>query len=203
MRKIIDPPLNAAGRFLARMGITANMVTVGGFVMGMGVIPALLVFDSPLLALACVILNRVADGLDGAVARAGKPSDQGGFLDIALDFLFYSALPVAFAFWQPEPFALPALFLVYSFIGTGTSFLTYAIIAAKKGLSESDQKRGKKSIFYLGGLTEGTETIAVLIAMCIWPQYFPWFAWIFGSLCWVTTADRIWRGYKDFGPDQS
>ena len=31
--------------------------------------------------------------LDGSVARLTQPTDAGGFLDIALDFVFYATIP--------------------------------------------------------------------------------------------------------------
>ena len=48
-------------------------------------------------ALLCIVLNRIGDGLDGQVARLGKPTDGGAYLDITLDFIFYSAVVFGFA----------------------------------------------------------------------------------------------------------
>ena len=125
-----------------------------------------------LLGLILILASRAADGLDGAVARAnGSTSDRGGFLDIVLDFLFYSSIPFAFALAAPEQNAVAAAFLIWSFIGTGASFLGYAVIAEKRGISTD--ARGRKSLFYLGGLTEGAETILFLCLVCLWPQHLP------------------------------
>ena len=194
MRRLIDPPLNAAGRAIARRGISANAVTVVGFVIGLGAVPALAA-GNHLAALALIIGNRLADGLDGAVARATGPSDVGGYLDIVLDFIFYSAVVFGVALGRPDQ-AVYAAFLIFSFIGTGASFLAYAIIAAKRGLTT--QSQGRKSIFYLGGLTEGTETILAFVLICLLPDYFPWIAIIFGVMCWITTAGRIAMAVRDF-----
>lgn len=194
LRKFIDPPLNRAGRLLSRAGISANAMTVTGFVVGMGALPAL-AFQRVDIALICILLNRLADGLDGAIARQTGPTDLGGYLDIVLDFLFYSAVPFGFALMDPE-YALPAAFLIFSFVGTGSSFLAYAIVAEK--LKVTTDIRGKKSFFYLGGLTEGAETIGLFILICLFPQYFAEMAWIFGGLCWITTATRIWAGVQRF-----
>jgi len=132
--------------------------------------------------------NRLLDGLDGCVARLTRPSDVGGFLDIALDMLFYSSVPFAFAIFASEN-QLPACFLIYSFIGTGSSFLAFAVISAKRGVKSAE--KSQKSFFYSTGLIEGTETAIFLLLLCLIPQHFPWLAWIFGSLCWLTTAIRI------------
>lgn len=194
LRRVIDPPLNAAGRGLARVGVSANAVTVVGFVVGLGAVPALAAQEYG-IALALIAANRLSDGLDGAVARASGPSDLGGYLDIVLDFIFYSAVVFGVALGRPEE-AVFAAFLIFSFIGTGASFLAYAIIAAKRGVTT--EARGRKSIFYLGGLTEGAESIACFVAICLFPAHFPWIAAVFGAMCWITTASRIGQAVVSF-----
>jgi phosphatidylglycerophosphate synthase len=140
------------------------------------------------LALGLILANRLADGLDGAVARRRGLTDLGGYLDIVLDFFFYAGVPFFFAVGRPDA-ALPAAFLVFSFVGTGSSFLAFAALAAKRGVKT--QIRGRKSIYYLGGLTEGTETIGLFVLICLLPGYFALFAWTFGVLCWITAAGRV------------
>jgi phosphatidylglycerophosphate synthase len=194
LRKLIDPPLDAVGRRLARAGVTANSVTWTGFLVGVGAW-ALLVLGSYWGALALILLNRLADGIDGAVARHGRISDLGGYLDIVLDFLFYAGVVFFFAVGRPGD-ALPAAFLIFSFVGTGASFLAFAALAAKRNITTA--ARGAKSIYYLGGLTEGSETIALFVAICLFPDLFAWFAWIFGGLCWLTTAVRIFMAVETF-----
>ena len=146
-------------------------------------------------ALWFVIANRFIDGLDGAVARASRSSDFGGYLDIVCDFIFYSAIPLAFAVARPET-ALAAAFLIFSFIGTATRFLGFAILAEKHQVTT--QIRGKKAFYYLGGLTEGAETILLFLAILVWPDHFSVMAIIFGILCWVTTGTRIYAAYRQF-----
>lgn len=194
MRRIIDPPLDAAGRRVAALGLGANTITLGGFAVGLLAIP-LLAVESYGAALAAILANRLADGLDGAVARHRGPSDLGGYLDIVCDFLFYSAVVFGFALARPEN-ALPAAFLIFAFVGTGASFLAFAAIAAKRGLTSA--KRGRKSLYYLGGLTEGTETIAAFVVLCLFPDAFAAIAYGFGLLCWITTAARILTAWRSF-----
>ena len=194
LRPLIDRLLNPIGRGLVTLGVTANQVTIIGAAFGLiaaGFVAASLFY----LALWFVIANRVIDGLDGAVARASRSSDFGGYLDIVSDFIFYSAIPLAFAVARPET-ALAAAFLIFSFIGTATSFLGFAILAEKHHVTT--QIRGKKAFYYLGGLTEGTETILLFIAILVWPDYFSVMAIIFGILCWVTTCTRIYAAYRQF-----
>jgi phosphatidylglycerophosphate synthase len=188
LRRLIDPPLERLSRPLAGLGLSANATSWIGFALGLGAIAAI-ARQSYAVGLALLLLNRLFDGLDGAIARQRGPSDLGGFFDIVLDFIVYSGIPFAFALADPVANGLPAAFLVFSFVGTGTSFLAFAIMAAKRGLST--ELRGRKSLYYLGGLTEGTETIAAFVLACLFPAFFPLIAWIFGALCWLTTATRI------------
>lgn len=195
MRRIIDPPLDRIGRRAAAAGISADAVTLCGFAIGLLVIPAL-ALEWYGAALAVIAVNRIADGIDGATARHAGISDLGGYLDIVCDFIFYAAVVFGFALGRPQT-AVAAAFLLLSFVGTGTSFLAYAAMAAKRQVTTS--LRGTKSLYYLGGLTEGTETIALFVAFCLVPDLFVPLAYGFGALCWVTTASRTvtaWRSLR-------
>ncbi len=188
LRRLIDPPLERLSRPLAGLGLSANAASWIGFALGLGAMAAI-GGRAYGLGLALLLLNRLFDGLDGAIARRRGVSDLGGFLDIVLDFIVYSGIPFAFALADPAANGVAAAFLIFSFVGTGTSFLAFAIMAAKRGLSSD--LRGRKSLYYLGGLTEGTETIVALVLACLLPGSFPLIAYVFGGLCWLTTATRI------------
>ncbi|MRG71853.1 CDP-alcohol phosphatidyltransferase family protein [Alphaproteobacteria bacterium HT1-32] len=195
IRPYIDRPLALAAEILVARKISANTVTLAGFFIGLAAVPAIAAGAYP-LALTLILINRLSDGLDGAVARLTGKTDLGGYLDIVCDFIFYSAIIFGFALASPGN-SLSAAFLIFSFMGTGSSFLTFAIMAEKRGITTDI--RGSKSLYYLGGLTEGTETIALFVAICLWPEYFPVLAWAFGALCWVTTISRIIAARQTFG----
>jgi phosphatidylglycerophosphate synthase len=135
-----------------------------------------------------LLANRLADGIDGALARRTGATDLGGYLDIVLDFIIYSGCAFAFALAQPEN-ALAAAFLIFSFMGTGSSFLAFAIFAAKRKLD--GEAATNKSFYYLGGITEGTETILLFVIILLFPSWFPITAYVYGALCWLTTIGRI------------
>jgi phosphatidylglycerophosphate synthase len=134
------------------------------------------------------------DGLDGAVARLTTPTDRGAFLDITLDFLFYASIPLAFAVADPAPNALPAAVLLAAFIGTGSSFLAFSVFAERRGLKSEDYPQ--KGFYYLGGLTEATETLICFGLMCLWPQHFAWWAYGFAVLCALTIVTRVLAGWR-------
>ena len=74
--------------------------------------------------------------------------------------------------------------------------LAFAAIAAKRGLTSVDYP--DKSFYFLGGLTEATETLAFFAAMCLWPEHFDILAYVFSALCAVTIATRLWWGWRAF-----
>ena len=195
VRPLINRPLNSAGRFLARRGVGANTVTLAGLVIGL--LAALAIGTGYFaLAFALIVVNRIIDGLDGAVARASTPTDRGGYLDIVIDYVFYSSIPFAFAVIDPTHNAIPAAALLAGFCLTCSSFLTFATIAAKRGLET--ETHGKKSFFYSTGLVEGTETIAFFLAMAAMPHWFPILAWVFAALCVLTAIQRSALAMKVF-----
>ena len=188
LRPWIDPPLDAAAARAVAAGLTADAVTMTG--LGVGLIGAAAVaLGAPLLGLFLLACTRLADGLDGAIARRTILTDRGGFLDIVADFAIYAAYPLAFAVTDPAANALAAASLLASIIVSGTAFLAFAAIAAKRGMSTAAQ--GEKTIYYLAGLAEGAETIAAFAAMCVWPQAFAGIAWAFAAVCGLTGAARV------------
>ncbi|WP_305984379.1 CDP-alcohol phosphatidyltransferase family protein [Roseibium sp. MMSF_3544] len=198
IRPLIDPPLNRMGQLLANAGIGPNTITLTGFAIGLGAAVAIAT-GFFLLGFVLIALNRLADGLDGAVARVTKKTDLGGYLDITLDFFFYGAIPLAFAIQNPASNALPAAALLCSFYANGSAFLAFAIMAERRGLTTDRQ--GKKSLYYLGGLAEGTETIALFLLMALLPAWFPVLAWAFAAVCFVSATARVLIGVKSLDRD--
>ena len=190
--KIVAPMLRGSAEYLYDKGVKANQVTITGFFVGMSVL-LLLSFELYYLAIAAIVFNRVCDGLDGAIARQAGASDAGAFLDIVLDFIFYAAVVFGFALANPEQNALAAAFLLFSFMGTGSSFLAFAILAQKRSIP--NMQYPNKGFYYLGGLAEGTETIIFLVLICLFSQWFCYLAIGFGLVCWITTITRVVGGY--------
>ncbi len=198
-RRLIDPPLDAAGRRLAAWGATPNAVTLAGLALGLGS-AALVAAGAFAAALALLLVSRLADGLDGAVARATRKSDYGGYLDITCDFLFYGAVPLGFVLHDPATNGLAGAVLLLSFYFNGASFLGFAILAEKRRMSTDAQ--GSKSLYYSNGLLEGTETILFFVLLCLLPSLFVPLAVAFAILCFATGALRLWAARGLFAPDE-
>lgn len=195
LRQPVDRFFQASESVLRRVPIKANAVTLFGVLL----VPALVAsvaYGAFFLALGLVILNRLLDGLDGAIARLNGATDFGGYSDIVADFIFYASIPVAFALYDPSNNALPSVLLLASFIASSSSFLAYAIIATKRGLETSAQ--GKKSFFYLAGLIEGTETIIFCLLVCFLPNFYAELAFGFAFLCGISAFGRVILAYRDF-----
>jgi phosphatidylglycerophosphate synthase len=194
LRPLIDPPLNRLGAALAARGVGANALTLAG--LGFGLAAAVAIgWGAFGWGLALILLNRLLDGLDGAVARAAGPTPLGGYLDIVADFAFYVSVPVGFGFAAADnlPFALV---LVASFVLTGVSFLAFAVVAAQLG--RETQAHGRKAFFYSTGVAEGGETIVAFCAMCLLPSAFPAIAAGFAILCVITAIQRTVLAARSF-----
>ena len=186
MRRLIDPPLNAAASAIGTK-ISANQITIGGFLLGLvccytvaqGMFAAALIF---------LLLNRLADGLDGAVARQTAPNALGAYLDIVSDFLLWALLPLAFLFYDMKN-AFAAAILLSSFAMSMTVFLAFALQAEKLELTSEAQ--GKKSMYYLAGLAEGTETIAFFTVTMLYPAAFAPAALLFAAFVYLSVIGRL------------
>ena len=193
---LIRRPLVALARGLVGWGVHADAVTLAGFAVGL-VAAACIATGSPRAGLAGLLLSRLLDGLDGAVARLTTPTDRGAFLDITLDFLFYASIPLAFAVADPAANALAAALLLAAFMGTASTFLAFAVMAERRGLRNTAFP--SKGLYFLGGLTEASETLICFVLMCLWPQHFALLATVFAALCLLTTCTRLvagWHGLR-------
>ncbi len=196
LRKWIDPALNAIASQIARAGISANTLTITGA--GVAVIAGSAIANGAFnAAILLIAINRVLDGLDGAVARRIGATPFGGYLDSLADYIFYLAVPVGFALHDPVN-QLPALLLIASFTLTAVSFLAFAAIASQSPDIQNDLRgshHGPKAFLYTTGLMEGGETIAFFGIMSIWPAYFGSIALLFAALCLITIGQRLWMAY--------
>jgi CDP-diacylglycerol---glycerol-3-phosphate 3-phosphatidyltransferase len=155
-----DRLMKPVGRGLGRIGLTPNAITLGGVLFQAAV--AALILDGKLLVAGLVaIVAALADGLDGAVAKAmGARSDFGAVLDSTTDrlaeALYY--LPIAWLYGvspdiaeRDEPWvaalALTAMVLAFlvSYIRARAESLGYD---AKVGIAE----RAERAIILILGL---------------------------------------------------
>lgn len=196
MRGVINAPLNEGGRWLAARGASANAVTLAGLALGLAAAGLIAAGHAGVWVALVLLASRLADGLDGAVARARGKTDFGGFLDIVCDFAFYGAVPLAFVLQDSGANGVAGAFLLFSFYVNAATFLGYAVLAEKNGLET--RSRGEKSLYFTAGLMEGTETILCFVILALWPSAFAPLAWVFGALCLVTASARVMLAARTF-----
>lgn len=187
LRRLVDPTLIRVATWVAGARISANTLTISGAVLGLSA--AFFVAQSNFAAaLVFILLNRIFDGVDGALARINGATEFGGYLDAVCDYAFYLSIPIAFGLLASVN-QLPALLLVASFTLTAVSFLTFAAIAAR--YTSDNGAHGPKAFFYSTGLMEGGETIAFFLLFCLFPALFPTLAIVFAVLCLLTVVQRL------------
>lgn len=195
-RKRIDPALDGVAGALHAAGVPANAITLSAFAIGAAAALAI-ALGALWTGLILILVSRLGDGLDGAVAKRAGRTDLGGYLDIVLDFAFYGMIPLAFVILDPAANGIPGALLIAVFYANGASFLAYAAIAEKRGLA--GDARGPKSLFFTTGLAEATETIAVFVAFCLFPDWFAILAYAFAALTAYTALSRVVLAWRQFG----
>ncbi len=182
------------GGKLAKSGVSANAMSIIGFIIGLLAINfiSLQMYATGLL---CVLINRAFDGLDGAIARQTKVTNFGVFLDVVLDYVFYAGVIFAFALARPEANAVAASFMLVGFFASACALLAYGVIAGKKN---EDVDILKKSPVYLGGMAQWSETFAAIVIMCIIPSGFMALAIFFGVISLVKAMTIVAAAYYNF-----
>lgn len=183
------------GADLAKAGLSANFVTIVGFIIGLFAIN-FLSLQMYFTALMLILINRIFDALDGAIARNSKMTDFGVFLDAALDYIFYAGIIFGFALANPMLNAVSASFLLFAFTSSACAMLAYAVIAYKNNAKEKMDLN--QSPFYLGGIAQGSETLVAFVIMCLIPGWFMPIAIILGALSIVKALSVIVAAYYNF-----
>ena len=191
MRALTGPALDAAGRRLARAGVPPAGLTIAGWAAGAGACAAT-AFRAWPLALVLWLANRVADGLDGPTARAaGKATEAGGFLDIVVDFSVYAGVILGLAIALPAA-RLACVAVLTAYYISGTAFLALSSLAERRRVRLGDER----SLRFVGGLAEGTETIAVYTLLFLLPQDAVVIVWAFTAVVAITAAQRVALGLR-------
>ena len=196
LQKLTQKPLSFFAKIILKY-ISANQITIIGFIFGL-MMCLFIYIELFFLAIFFLILNRICDGLDGVMARLTVPTYLGAYLDIVLDFIFYSAFILIFGLLDTSNIIITCL-LLFSYICTGTTFLAQAIIQPKLDLVQKDESLDidiPKSFYYSAGLIEGTETILFMIMCLLFPNLYFFFGLIFVILCLLTALSRILIFYK-------
>ncbi|MEP7092283.1 MAG: CDP-alcohol phosphatidyltransferase family protein [Nocardioidaceae bacterium] len=204
-RRVLDRPLAGLARLMDRPLVSPNRLTLLGLATGL----ASAATAAGLLwwwALGLWLFSRAMDGLDGPLARRRRAaalgstemqrSEAGGFLDITADFTVYGATVVGVAIGATEQYGvgwLPFLAVLLAYYVNGTAFLAFSSIAERTGRQREDGR----SLSFLGGLAEGTETIAVHSLWLLIPAYAGLIATVWAAVVGVSAVQRVVVGFRD------
>ncbi len=191
LRQGAKPFYRPVATTLARQGVTGNTLT--GASLGVGVLClGTIALGFNVLGLVLWLLNRLLDGIDGEVARLrGETSEFGTFADIAADFLMYGGFLVALAIQHPNArLALVVLFFAYYL--NGSVFLALSGILQRMGV----ERPTERSLHFRRSLAEGFETIVAGVLFLVFPGHVSLIAWIFAAMVFVSSAQRLWDGWR-------
>jgi phosphatidylglycerophosphate synthase len=202
-RRLIDVPLARVAAAIDRDWLSPDRLTVAGLVLGLGSAAAAAAQVWP-AALVLWWVSRLADGLDGPLARhrrAGLPPDEtasqaGGFLDITADFVVYGSTVVGVAVGVAGGYGAPwwpFLLVLLAYYANGTAFLAFSSIAERTGREIDDGR----SLSFLGGLAEGTETIVVHSVWLLLPGVAWQIAIGWSVVVGISAVQRVVAGYRD------
>ena len=193
IQKLTQRPLQYIAKLFLKF-ISPNHMTLIGFSLGV-LMCFFIIIDQYLIAMIFLFLNRLSDGLDGAMARLQNPTPLGGYLDIVLDFLIYGGFVLSFGITEQNNTFL-SMILLFCYIGTGCTFLAKAAILPSLS-NQNLNEEIPKSFHYAVGLVEGTETIVFMVLCLLLPNFFIYFSFIFITLCLITIVFRIIVCYKE------
>lgn len=186
-RAMLGPGLDRVAGRLARWGVTPGVLTATGFVLGIGSAVAA-GLAAWWVALALWLTSRLFDGLDGAVARQGTPTERGGYLDVVADFAVYGAFVVGCAVGAPHA-RVALLVLLGTYYVNGTAFLAFSSAAERR--RQRTGLEDERSFVFTRGLAEGTETIVAHALFVLLPAAMAGLAWAFAAVVAVTVLQRV------------
>lgn len=170
-RTQVDSAMKPVGRGLARMGITADMVTAAGLVMSLGAAVAIGA-GALSLGLLLLVLTGIPDLLDGAVAKAsGRSSVRGAFFDSVADRITDAMLFAGLAFYYAAEGSSPWLVVLPVFGYATAAWVSY--VRAKADALGFDAhvglvERAERIILLAVGLLFGGPVlVGILIAIIV------------------------------------
>lgn len=167
-------------------GMTANTLTLSGFVIGLAACFAAAVQFYP-MALVLILLNRFFKGLASAAARATAITPRGCYLDLVCDFVIFGGFAFFFALGDFNHLMASA-FLLFAYL---------AMLAAWAGQALFDRERTAPAT-PAGGLVGQAEVTIFMVLCCVLPAFFSAFAAVLGLACFTAAALRIAQSVRLF-----
>lgn len=178
---ILEPP----ARFLLRLGISPDAVTIVGTLGIVGMALGLISQGKFLWALLVALLFAPSDALDGTMARlSGRSGPWGAFLDSTLDRIADGAVFGSIAFWyaSQQQYATAAAALVAMVGGFTVSYARARAEGLGLTCTVGFAERTERSLMIgVGLLLTG---LGVTLAL-------PIILWLLVALVWFTVVQRM------------
>lgn len=189
-RALYGPAIDRLAERVAGLGVGASTVTAVALAVGVAACVAV-ALEHWWVALVLWLVNRTLDGLDGAVARRGRPTDLGGMLDLLADFAVYGGFVVGVAIAVPDA-RVAGTVLLAAYVLNAVALLSFAALVEQRRMARGDER----SVPFTPGLTEGTETVLAYSAICVAPAHAPAIVWTFAALVLLTVGQRVARSAR-------
>jgi phosphatidylglycerophosphate synthase len=184
---------------LAPRRVHPTAITVAAVVPGLGAAVAAGAGE-PVLAVALWLLNRMLDGLDGAVARqAGRRSDLGAYADIVLDVVVYAAIPIGIAVGRDSRAGwIAAAVLLGAFYVNAIAWSYLSALLERRGAGAG--ARGEVTAVTMpAGLVEGAETVVLFAVALAVPGWSVAVMWAMAAAVLVGVAQRAVAASRTLG----
>ena len=144
------------------------------------------------LALGCWLVNRTLDGFDGTLARVtGRQTDFGGYLDIVLDFVVYTVVPIGAAVGSGAAgWELALAWLLGAFFVNSASWMYLAAVLEKRAAGAASTGE-RTTVTMPPGLIAGTETILFFSLFLLLPTRVPLLMWVMAALVMLGVLGRM------------
>ncbi|CED93695.1 MULTISPECIES: CDP-alcohol phosphatidyltransferase family protein [Romboutsia] len=180
-RKYVNPIIELGAKFLLKLKLTPNNVTILALLLGIST-SIFLYFDMQVVAVIVLWISGYLDAVDGAMARRSNSSSSfGTLLDIVSDRIVEVGIVLVLG--------IKFVDLRYNFIVlTACILMSMTIFLTVGALSE---KKGVKSFYYQAGVAERSEGFIFFSLMILFPSYLRIITNIFSILIIVTAIQRF------------
>lgn len=142
-------------------------------------------------ALVLWLVSRLADGLDGVVARNTQAnSDFGGYLDFVADMAVYVALPLGIGFGLDDANSWPIIAGLLASFALNVTTLSHFSALLEKRARGANHNSEATAVTMPCGLIEGGETIVIFALVLLLPAIA---SWLLAAMAVLVTLGAIWR----------
>lgn len=180
-RKYVNPIIELGAKFLLRLKLTPNNVTILALLLGVST-SIFLYFDMQIIAVTLLWVSGYLDAVDGAMARRSNSSSSfGTLLDIVSDRIVEVSIVLVLGLKFVDV-RYNLIVLTVCILMSMTIFLTVGALSEKKGV---------KSFYYQAGVVERSEGFIFFSLMILIPSYLGIITNIFSILIIITAIQRF------------